>query len=104
LRGGVSISRLNTWPTRTPVNASPAPLRTPMHDSEPVRIANPSPYETFIHNTLPVLTGAPKSETNAETNKSQIGKIENIEFEKSWLGISDILVLVICFEFRIFAL
>jgi len=38
-------------------------LRTPMHDSEPVRIANPSPYETFIHNTLPVFTGAPKSET-----------------------------------------
>jgi hypothetical protein len=47
-----------------------APLRTPMHDSEPVRIANPSPYETFIHNTLPVFTGAPKSEANAETNKS----------------------------------
>jgi hypothetical protein len=67
LRGGVSISRLNTWPIRTPVNASPAPLRTPMHDSEPVRIANPSPYETFIHNTLPVLTGAPKFETNQET-------------------------------------
>jgi hypothetical protein len=63
LRGGVSISRLNTWPIRTPVNASPAPLRTPMHDSEPVRIANPSPYETFIHNTLPVFTGAPKFET-----------------------------------------
>src|SRR6266542_3314167 len=85
LRGGVSISRLNTWPIRTPVNASPAPLRTPMHDSEPVRIANPSPYETFIHNTLPVFTGAPKSETNVETNKSKIGKIENIEFARSWL-------------------
>src|SRR5919106_271430 len=67
--GGVSISRLNPWPIRTPVNASPAPLRTPMHDSEPVRIANPSPYETFIHNTLPVFTGAPKLETN---RKAQI--------------------------------
>ena len=54
-RGGVSISRLNGWPVRTPVNASPAPLRAPMHDSEPVWIATPSPYETFIHNTLPVL-------------------------------------------------
>ncbi len=60
--GGGSISRLNTWPVRTPVNASPAPSWTPMHDSEPVWIANPSPYETFIHNTLPVLTGAPKDE------------------------------------------
>jgi hypothetical protein len=64
LRGGVSISRLNTWPIRTPVNASPVPLRAPMHDSEPVWVANPSPYETFIHNTLPVFTGAPKFETN----------------------------------------
>src|SRR6266542_2856391 len=71
LRGGVSISRLNTWPIRTPVNASPAPLRTPMHDSEPVWAANPSPYETFIHNTLPVFTGAPEFETNSETNKSK---------------------------------
>jgi hypothetical protein len=62
LHGGGSISRLNTWPARTPVNASPAFLQTPMHDSEPVWIANPSPYKTFIHNTLPVLTGAPKGE------------------------------------------
>ena len=54
-RRGVSISRLNGWPVPTPVNASPAPLRGPMHDSEPVWIATPSPYETFIHNTLPVL-------------------------------------------------
>jgi hypothetical protein len=45
-RDGVSISRLNTWPARPPVNASPAPLRTPMHDSELVRVASPSPYET----------------------------------------------------------
>jgi hypothetical protein len=44
-------------------------LRTPMHDSEPVWIANPSPYETFIHNTLPVFTGAPKSKTNPKIPK-----------------------------------
>src|SRR4029453_8865536 len=87
LRRGDSISRLNTWPKRTPVNASPAPFRTPVHDSEPVRIANPSPYETFIHNTLPVFTGAPKSETNVETNKSRIAKIENIESERTRVGI-----------------
>src|SRR6266540_2384176 len=93
LRGGVSISRLNTWPIRTPVNASPAPLRTPMHDSEPVRIANPSPYETFIHNTLPVFTGAPKSETNSETNKSQMRKIQNTESEGGLFGILYILVI-----------
>jgi hypothetical protein len=81
--GGVSISRLNTWPIRTPVNASPAPLRTRMHDSEPVRIAIPSPYETFTHNTLPVFTGAPESETNSESNKSQTRKIQNDESRSS---------------------
>ena len=64
-RGEVSISRLNGWPVRTPVNASPPPSRMSMHDSEPVWIATPSPYETCIHHTLPVFTGAPKSETNA---------------------------------------
>ena len=81
--GGVSISRLNTWPIRTPVNASPAPLRTPMHDSEPVRIANPSPYETFIHNTLPVLPAHRNPKQTQRGNKSQIGKIQNIESKGS---------------------
>ena len=58
LRDGGSISRLNGWPARTPVNASPSPLRTTVHDSEPVWVANPSLYETFIHNTLPTFIGA----------------------------------------------
>ena len=58
LRGGVSISRLNGWPARPPVNASPGPLRSPAHDSEPVWFATPSLYETFIQNTLPAFTGA----------------------------------------------
>ena len=53
------ISRLNTQPARSPVNASPAPLRPPTHDSGPVWLARPSPYGTFIHYTLPVFTGAP---------------------------------------------
>src|SRR6266540_4956755 len=57
-RDGGSISRLHTWPARTPVNASLAPLRTKMHDSESARVASPSLYESFIHNTLPALTGA----------------------------------------------
>jgi hypothetical protein len=34
-RHGVCISRLNTRPARTPVNASPTPLRMRTHDSEP---------------------------------------------------------------------
>ena len=57
-RDGGSISRLNGWPARTPVNASPSSLRTKVHDSKPVWIATPSLYETFIHNTLPAFTGA----------------------------------------------
>jgi len=51
---GKSISRLNTRPARTPVNASPVSLRTPTHDSGPSWAANPSTYDSFIHNTLPV--------------------------------------------------
>src|SRR5687768_18438169 len=51
-----AFSRLNTQPKRTPVNASPWPLRTTTHDSGPEWIATPSPYGSFIHNTSPVLT------------------------------------------------
>jgi hypothetical protein len=58
LRDGGSISRLNTWPARPPVNASLLPLRTKMHDSGSVWFATPSLYESFIHNTSPAFTGA----------------------------------------------
>lgn len=64
LHDGVSISRLNTWPARTPVNASSMPLRTKMHDSETVWVATPSLYEYFIHSTSPVFPGAPKHENH----------------------------------------
>ena len=52
------ISELNGCSACTPVNASPAALRRPTHDSGPVWLARPSPYDSFIHNSLPVLTGA----------------------------------------------
>jgi hypothetical protein len=53
-RGGAWISQLNTQPIRSPVNASPSPLRTPMHDSGPMWLPRPLMYKTFIYNTLPV--------------------------------------------------
>ena len=37
------LSRLDTQPTCTPVNASPTPSRGPPHDSGPVCVASPSP-------------------------------------------------------------
>ncbi len=43
------ISRLDTQPARSPVNASPEALRPPAHDSGPVWVATPSPYDSFIH-------------------------------------------------------
>jgi hypothetical protein len=52
--GGALISQLNTQPARSPLNASPSPLQTPMHDSGPMWLASPSMYKTFIYNTLPV--------------------------------------------------
>src|SRR6266702_282049 len=48
------LSRLNTRPARTPVNASTPPLRATPHDSGPVGVASPLPYDSFIHNTSPV--------------------------------------------------
>ena len=49
-----SLTRLNTRPIRSPVNASSPPSRTAPHDSGPVWVANPSPYDSFIHYTSPV--------------------------------------------------
>ncbi len=57
-RGEAFLSRLNTRPDRTPVNASPQALRPETHDSGPAWLARPSPYDSFIHDTLPVFTGA----------------------------------------------
>jgi hypothetical protein len=54
----MSISPLNGWPVRAPVNASLPSLLPTMHDSGSVWGATPSLYGSFIHNSLPVLTGA----------------------------------------------
>src|SRR5215207_3098428 len=53
------ISRLNGWPARTPVNASPSPSRTPTHDSGPSWVATPSMSGVLIPFLLPVYPGAP---------------------------------------------
>ncbi len=42
----ILLSRLNTRPARSPVNASPLPLRTTTHDSGPVWLATPLPCRT----------------------------------------------------------
>src|SRR2546426_5845504 len=49
-----SLSRLNTRPIRSPVNASTPPSRAVPHDSGPVWVANLSPCDSFIHYTSPV--------------------------------------------------
>lgn len=48
------ISRLNTQPARAPVNASPAPLPSPTHDSGSLWIATPSTCDSFLHYNSPV--------------------------------------------------
>ena len=48
------LSRLNGWPMRPPVNASPRPSRAPAHDSGPMWIATPSSQGTFTLYPLPV--------------------------------------------------
>ncbi len=54
------VSRLNTWPARAPVNASPALLRVHTHDSGSAWVATPLLQETFTLNYSPVCAGAPK--------------------------------------------
>ena len=55
---GVVISELNTWPACAPVNASPAMLPPPAHDSEPGWVAGPFLYGSFIRYSMPVYPGA----------------------------------------------
>src|SRR5262249_33989572 len=48
------LSRLNGWPVRPPVNASPRPSRAPAHDSGPMWIATPSSQGICTLYSLPV--------------------------------------------------
>ena len=54
----VVISELHTWPVCTPVNASPASLRTQAHDSGPKWCATPFLCGSLIRYSMPVYPGA----------------------------------------------
>ena len=54
----IVISELNSWPACAPVNASPAMLPPPAHDSEPGWVASPFLYGSFIRYSMPVYPGA----------------------------------------------
>src|SRR5262245_58343825 len=49
-----TLSRLNGWPMRSPVNASPRPSRAAAHDLGPTWIATPSSQGTCTLYSLPV--------------------------------------------------
>src|SRR5271169_5687474 len=51
----LSLSRLNGWPARSPVNASLTPSRMPAHDSGSLWFARPSVQRTCTTYSLPVL-------------------------------------------------
>src|SRR3989454_4915803 len=61
------LTRLNTRPVLSPVNASTPPSRAAPHDSGSIWVANPLPYDFFIHYTSPVLTGAQGDQHGTET-------------------------------------
>jgi hypothetical protein len=52
------LSRLNTLPACSPVNASRAALRLPAHDSGPGWLATPYLYDSCIRDFPPVYPGA----------------------------------------------
>src|SRR5918993_2878797 len=64
----VVISELNTSPVRTPVNASPASLRTQAHDSEPRWCATPFLCGSLIRYSMPVYLGASLITLSASAN------------------------------------
>ncbi len=55
---GELISELNGWPACAPVNASPAMLPPPAHDSGLERFATPFLCGSFIRDSSPALIGA----------------------------------------------
>src|SRR5467141_3534696 len=55
------LTRLNTRPARSPVNASTPPLRVTPHDSGPMWVATSHSCDFCIHYTSPVLTGAQRA-------------------------------------------
>ena len=67
--GTILLSRLNGWPMRSPVNASPKPSRAPAHDSGPMRLATPSSWGTCTPYSLPVSRRTRTKECNEEGRK-----------------------------------
>src|ERR1700733_10773212 len=94
------LSRLNTRPVRSPVNASTPLWRAAPHESGPVWIATPSPYDSFILYTLPVFIGPQEPNSmlneviligrrgqNAEAKTAQNNReyvVLNIATQESW--------------------
>src|SRR5882672_6962841 len=57
------LTRLNTRPACSPVNASTPPSQAAPHDSGPMWVATSPSCDFFIHYTSPVLTGAQGDKT-----------------------------------------
>jgi len=75
---------LNSWPMRSPTDASPPPLRTATHGSGPIWIATPSSYRTYIDCSLPVSrrTAKHSGHYSAQLRLSRFGAIS-----RSWASI-----------------
>src|SRR6202158_4988015 len=68
------LSRLNTRPARSPVNASTPPSRAAPHDSGPMWVANPLSCDFFIHYNLAGLTGAQEKPNENQTDQRIRGR------------------------------
>ena len=71
------ISRLDTRPAPSPVNASPLPSLTTAHDSGPVWLATPSPYETSIRCNLAGFAGARTPRSTPDSQPGQFVPLPN---------------------------
>src|SRR6266542_6872975 len=81
----ISISRLNTRPACSPVNASPPQLPAPTHDSGPLWVATPSTFRTCIYCTAPI------SPAHGEKERGRLVLLKRnylrpVLLFRSWLG------------------
>src|SRR3989442_15341580 len=70
------LTRLNTRPARSPVNASTPPSRAAPHDSGSMWVAKPLSYDFFIHYNLAGLTGAQEKRNENQSDQHIRGRPE----------------------------
>src|SRR4029077_6308948 len=68
------LTRLNTRPARSPVNASTPPSRAAPHDSGPMWVATPLSCDFFLHYNLRGFSGAQEKRNENQSDQRTRGR------------------------------